>query len=230
MGIYLDPTATTGMSLEGPGSTAVQYARLHGLSVDHLAEPPPTPHIRALQEQIPEGLSDDTDLPHIDLPSYVNAQETLSLDKRGAELLRAANNGLSTPEELEDIIFSLLDTRQMKRLQLETPLLRTDHDSDIRSFASWENSHFKDRCLPWEPLDDEMDVGLEWPKRLKSLPTMMMKELESEKIEMYKDTLVYLQLTIKGSWTAEDERKVWDSVTLYKGVRISRSRSSTQLP
>src|ERR1700738_3431076 len=122
---------TTDMSSEGSELTAVQYARIHGLSVDHLAEPLPASHIEALQEHIPEDLSDDTDLPHIELPLYANTQEALALDKRGAELLRDANNGLTTPE-LEDIIFPLLDTRQTKKLRLESPLLRTDHENDFR--------------------------------------------------------------------------------------------------
>jgi hypothetical protein len=208
------------MSSGGLELTAVQYARLHGLSVDHLAEPLPTAHIEALREHIPEGLADDTHLPSIDLPVHVNVQETLTLNKQASGFLHGAHNGLAAPEELEDIIFPLLDTRQTKKLRLETPLLRTDHESDFRSFARWENSHFKDGCLPWEPLDDEMDVGLEWPKRLKDLPTKLLKELGSEKIEMQKDTLFYLQATIKGNWTPEDDRKVWESATSYKRVRI----------
>ena len=208
------------MSSDGPELTVVQYARLHGLSVDHLAEPLPKSHIEALRQHIPEGLTDDTHLPSIDLQVHVNVQETLTIDKRAAEFLHGANNGLTTPEELEDIIFPLLDTRQTKKLRLETPLLRTDHESDFRSFARWENSHFKDGCLPWEPLDDEMDVGLQWPKRLKDLPAKLLKELESEKIEMQKDTLFYLQATIKGNRTSEDDRKVWESATSYKRVGI----------
>jgi hypothetical protein len=218
------------MSSEGPKLAAAQYGRLHGLSVDHLAEPLPISHIEALREHIPESLTDDTNLSHIDLPVHVNTQETLNLDKRGAELLQGANNGLIAPEELEDIIFPLLDTRQTKKLRLETPLLRTDHESDFRNFARWEISHFKDGCLPWEPLDDEMDVGLEWPKRLKDLPVKLLRELESEKIEMQKDTLSYLQASIKGTWTAEDERKVWESATSYKRVRIIGSRFSKRIP
>lgn len=214
------------MSLDGPELTAAQYARLHGLSVDHLAEPLPISHIAALREHIPEGLTDDKSLPRIDLQVHVNTQETLALDKSAAELLHGANNGLTTPEELEDIIFPLLDTRQTKKLRLETPLLRTDHESDFRSFARWENSHFKDGCLPWEPLDNEMDVGLEWPKRLRDLPAKLLKELESEKIEMQKHTLTYLQAIIKGNWTLEDDGIVWDSATSYKRVRVIGSRLS----
>lgn len=226
----LDPAPIMNMSLEDPEITAVQYARLHGLSVNHLDEPPPTSHILELQEHIPEGMADDRDLPQIDLPPYINTQETLALDKRGAELLRTASNGLTTKEELEDTLFPLLDTCQTKKQRLETPLLRTDHDSDIRSFATWDNSHLKDGCLPWEPLDDEMDVGLEWPNRLKGLPTMMMREIESEKIEMQKDTMIYLQATIKSEWTAEDEGKVWESATSYNRVGIISANPKHQFP
>lgn len=214
------------MSSDVSELTAAQYARLHGLSADHLAEPLPESHIEALRDHIPEGLTDDTHLPHIDLPVDGSKQETLTLDKGAAELLQGANNGLATPGELEAIIFPLLDTRQTKKLRLETPLLRTDHDSDFRSFARWEISHFKDGCLPWEPLDDEMDVGLEWPKRLKDLPAKLLKELESEKIEVQKDILVYLQAAIKGNLTADDDEEVWESEISYKRVRMIRSRFS----
>ncbi len=217
------------MSSEGSDLSVAQYARLHGLSVDHLAEPLPTSHIVALQKYVLEGLSDDTDPPHSEQPFYFSRQESLTLDKRGAELLRGANNGLTKPEELDDIIFPLLDTRQTKKLRFETPLLRTDHETDFRNFAKWENSQCRDGCLPWEPLDDEMDVGLNWPNRLNDLPAKIMKELESEKIEIQKDTLIYLQATIKGSWAAEDDRKVLESAISYKRVRIIRSRFSTQM-
>jgi len=216
------------MNSDGPELTAVQYARLHGLSVNYLAEPLPTSHIETFREHIPEGLTEDTHLPNIDLPVHVNLQETLTLDKRATEFLHSANSGLTTLEELEDIIFPLLDTCQTKKLRLETPLLRTDHESDFRSFARWESSHFKDGCLPWEPLDDEMDVGLGWPRSLKGLPVKLLKELRSEKIEMQKDTLFYLQATIKSNWTSENDKKMWESATSYKRVHILPLFASNQ--
>lgn len=206
------------MSSEDRELTVVQYARLHGVAVNHLTDPLPISHVQELREDVPETLTEDTNLLDIDLHVHVSTQETLHLDKCGAELLQGANNGLSTMKELDTILFPLLDSRRTKYLRLETPLLQTDHASDFRAFARWEESHFKDGCLPMEPLDDEMDVGLEWPQALKLLPAKILKELGSEKVEMMKETFIYLQANLKGAWTEEDHRKMWESTTSYKRV------------
>jgi hypothetical protein len=148
--------------------TAIQYARLYGIAINHLADPLPISDIEALRKDIPETLTEDTDLPNIDLHVHVSTQEALTLDKGGAELLQSANHGLSSTEDLECILLPLLGSRRSRKLRLEIPLLRTDHASDFRAFARWEKSNFRDGCLPMEPLDDEMDVGLDWPQKLKA--------------------------------------------------------------
>jgi hypothetical protein len=71
-----------------------------------------------------------------------------------------------------------------------------------------------------EPLDDEMDVGLEWPQKLKTLPSKLLDELKSEKIELMKETLIYLQASVRGTWTEDDDKKKWESATLYKKACI----------
>ncbi len=213
------------MSPDDHELTAVQYARLHGLAVDHLADPLPISHVEALREDVPGTLTEDTDLPNIDLHIHVSTQETLTLDKGGADLVQNATSGLSISKEIESILFPLLDSRRTKTLRLEGPLLRSDHASDFRAFARWEESHFRDGCLPMEPLDDEMDVGLEWPRKLYMVPAKLLEELASEKIEMTKETFIYLQTTLKGIWTEEDDGKMWGSVTPYKRVRFILSGS-----
>ncbi len=195
--------------------TAAEYARLHGLSADHLAEPLPMSHIEALRMNVPQTLTDDTGLPCIEFPLYVDTNEHLTVDKGAAELLQAANNGLTTSKEVETIAFSMLDGRLTRKLRVETPLLKTDHMSDFKDFAKWEQSHRRDGSLPMEPLDEEMDVGLEWPQRLLTMPGELMKEVEGGKIEILKETLVYLQAAIKDNWTEGDEREVWEGASSY---------------
>lgn len=218
------------MSWEDHELTTIQYARQYGLAVDHLLHPLPTSHIEVLGEKVPEALTDESDLLNIDTQSHISIQETLALDKCGAELLQGVSNGPSTSSDLESILFPLLDTRQAKKLRIEIPLLRTDHASDFSAFARWEESHFRDGCLPMEPLDDEMDLGLVWPRRLEILPIKLLRELESEKAEMLKDSLIYLQATLKGTWTEEDDKEMWEGVTSYKRVCMTQSRPSIWTP
>jgi hypothetical protein len=201
--------------------TAMQYARLYGLATDHLAEPLPIPVIEALQQDLPDSLTVDTGLPNIELPIDVDIEDRLTLTKDAARLLQDASNGPSSSSEIDELMFPLLDYRQVRELRLELPLLSTDHASDFREFAKWEDSHIKDGCLPMEPLDDELDVSLEWHQRFKTLPTDLLNELKVEKIEFTKDTLLHLQATVKDCWTEEDDQQVWEECLSYKKVRES---------
>jgi hypothetical protein len=199
---------------------AVDYARLHGLAIDHLAEALPISHVEAIQNSVHDNHVDYIGLPNIEFPIHINIEEHLTVDESGARLLQGANNGFSSLEEIDSIVLPLLDARQIKKLRIETPLLMTDHAIDFKDFARWEESHYIDGCLPMEPLDDEMDVGLGWPERLQKLPAVILKELQGEALELSKEVLLYLRAEVKGSWTEEDEKEVWENATAYSRVCI----------
>lgn len=204
----------------------VDYARLHGLAVDHLTEPLPDSHMEAIQKNTYGNLDDNTGLLHIEFPIHVDLEEHLTVDGGAARLLEGANNGFSNLEEIDSIVLPLLNARHIKNLRTETPLLMSDHATDFKAFAQWEESHYIDGCLPMEPLDDEMDVGLGWPERLQKLPAVILRELKSETIELSKDVLMYLRAEVKGSWTEEDETEVWKNATPYKRVCMLHARRS----
>ena len=195
----------------------VDYARLHGLAVDHLAVPLPISHVETIQKSAYHNVIDKEGLLHIEFPIHVNIEEHLTVDEGAARLLQDANNGFSKVE-IDSIVIPLLDTRLTKNLRMETPLLMTDHATDFKDFAQWEESHYIDGCLPMEPLDDEMDVGLGWPEKLQKLPAAILKELKREKIELSKEVLIYLRAEVKGSWTEENNREVWENATPHKRV------------
>lgn len=204
----------------------LDYARLHGLAVDHLTEPLPVSHVEAIQRSFHGDMISDKGLPNIEFPIHVNIEEHLAVDDDAARFLDGANNGFSSLEEIDSIVLPLLDARKVKTLRMETPLLMTDHATDFKDFALWEESHYMDGCLPMEPLDDEMDVGLGWPKRLQKLPAVILSGLQGETMELSKEMLLYLRAEVKGSWTEEDETVLWQNATPYKRACLLLPRRS----
>ncbi|KAI9745743.1 MAG: hypothetical protein M1818_001279 [Claussenomyces sp. TS43310] len=188
----------------------LEYARKHGLAIDHLAESLPWDHIHALQESSSEILPTDSHLPQIKAaPSFYTA-ERLTVDKGAAKLLTDANRIISTAEENSSFITPLLDVRKIRDLRVEVPLLRSDHEADCRAFAKRQDTK-SDLNLPVDTLDDERDEGLGWPAAIKALPGQVIEEMKTAKLEVARKSLIYLQDLLKNSWTVEDEEKVWES-------------------
>jgi hypothetical protein len=205
--------------------TAVGYARLHGLAIDHLQEPPLS-HFVALRNDIPDMLADDSNLPVIEYPIYINTNEHVTLDQGAARLISEANGNLDSSGAIELIILPLLDIRRVRKLRPEAPLLRSDPESDLRSFAKWKEPCPGDGNLPMEPLDDELNEGMGWPNTIRALPNIVMEELQAEKLEITKDMLLFLQAKIKDTWMDEDETKIWETLTTYKRVSIQQRHAT----
>jgi hypothetical protein len=205
------------MSAEDVEATAVEYARYYGLTINHLQEPLPVSHIAALRKEIPEILTDDSHLPAIEYPVYINTNEQVTLDQ-GAVMLISEINGNLDSGTIESIILPLLDVRQVRKHRVEAPLLRSDPDSDLRSFAKRKEPRPGDGDLPMEPLNDELDEGMIWPTQILALPTAIMEELQAEKLQITKDMFLSLQTQIKDSWTEGNETAVWETLTTYRKV------------
>lgn len=198
--------------------TIIEYARFHGLTSDYVAEPTPLSDIAALRELCEDSLSDDTGLTQIHCQPPLVADERITVDKDTARLLAGANTGFLNSKALGDTITALSDIRRRQKLKLELPILRTEPDADFASFKVHRLEGLDHASVPSEPLDDERDEGVQWPSTLTTLPGHILKECKSEKIQVHKGTLLYIQAALNNDWMEEDQQAMLYSQTMYKRV------------
>lgn len=200
--------------------TPVEYARCHGLAVHHLLEPLPLGDIKRLQEHLPEHLTRDEHLQQIQT-SFPPAEDRLTLNKDAAKLLSDANRIPLVTQESDYYLTSLLDVQKTRRLRVETPLLRSHHESDYRAFGRYKQPNLTDIVLPLEILDEERSEGLSWSNFEKKIPRAFLKKIYMARIDVQKETLFYLQDLLKDEWGKEDEDCIWEEGLKYKRVSLS---------
>ena len=168
----------------------IDYARFYGLVQNHL-EPPPLQGL-TLPENPGSLLEDPPELFHIDLSNVKVPKERWAIDADAASLLSSIPE--SAKHEIEDLG---IDRHRVRRLKIELPLLRSDHEIDLLRFVSPIVPNLENEFLPFETLDVEEDEGVEWPSSYYALPDDFTKKSRSEKIETSKDDLLYLQQALK---------------------------------
>ena len=168
----------------------IDYARFYGLVQNHL-EPPPLQGL-TLPENLGSFLEDPPELFHIDLSNVKVPEERLAIDAGAASLLSFIPE--RTKHEIEDVG---IDRHRLRRLKIELPLLRSDHEIDLLRFVSPIAPDLENEFLPLETLDVEEDEGVELPSYCYALPDQFAKKSRSEKIEASKDDLLYLQQVLK---------------------------------
>jgi hypothetical protein len=200
--------------------SAVEYARLNGLARNHLTEPFPFSVFNRLQENIDDGLTDDAHLQQLDLLTDFSVSERLAISKDSAKLIASVLYPESD-ESIDTTVSSMLGSTEFKKIRIELPLLRTDHESDVKEFARREmfEPQLKDVKFPLESLDSERFEGLEFPSALWNLGAERMEELRKEKLLVTRESLQYIQNSIKTGWTDADEKELWRSTQKY--VRVS---------
>jgi hypothetical protein len=178
--------------------SAVEYAHTHGLATDHLNEPLPIPDILALQQELPSTIpTPDSDLPPLELISSSLIDERLSVDKNAAHQLAIMNSYAIEPT---DLLSDLLDCRRSKYHKVEMPLLKTDHESDVRSWNVPEAITIHNAILATEILDEENNEGLRWPSKMWTLPATLMQGITSEKLEIKKEDMKLLQMILQDEY------------------------------
>jgi hypothetical protein len=183
----------------------IEYARFHGLAQDHRAVPPlfsasiPSPPADYLLQ-----LSDPEDVPRLALPPAFTTQEKLFLDREAATLLSACMWNAEVKLSQEELsIFT--GQRRGKALKMELPILRTDHELDMRSFGRQVIPDLSGDNIPFEGVNEENDEGLSWPSASFDLPKIFEEKAKSEKLEVPKDAILRLQTIIRGECYTEDE-------------------------
>jgi hypothetical protein len=212
------PSASPSESSDGYDDdlTPLEYARLHGLSRDHLSDPLAFHHIRALEAVYPEDIIDDS-LPEFDFGPELRLDERLSLSKDAARLLQAVAKQ-DTQETIDKLMLPMLSSSDVKNTKVELPLLKRDHETDCRNFARWDGFEIKlkDVRFPLEVVDEEKNEGVGFPSAYWQLGDGIMEELKKEKLEVTRDTMLYLQAALKNTWTRQDNEELWQAEMKYK--------------
>ena len=200
--------------------TPLQYARLHGLSRNHLSDTFAFTHIEALQAGILEGITDDS-LPQFDLGVEPRLDERFTLSKEAARLLQAVAHQ-DTQGTIDALVLPMLGSSEVKITRVELPLLKTDHETDCKQFAQWDGFEIKlkDVKFPLEVVDDEKNEGVKFPSAYWHLGDGFMEELKKEKLEVSKNTMVFLKEALTNVWTKEDDEELCQAEMKYKRVSV----------
>lgn len=206
--------------------SALEYARLHGLSHNHLIDPTPTAILDALQMNVDDGLIDDLHLKQLKLPHDYSMHERLTVSKDGARLLAWAMH--HEDEATGNIVHTISGNSTFKYMRLELPLLSSDHESDVTRFAKREafEPHLEDVRLPLEVLNVEKDEDLNFSPEMWNLSAKTLDGLKKERISATKESLQYIQSSIRSDWTDSDESELWEGLQNYTRVSVNTSPSS----
>ncbi|KAL9129035.1 MAG: hypothetical protein Q9217_002405 [Psora testacea] len=171
-----------------------EYARFYGLAKDHL-ENHPLSAISAPEDDWQE-LDDTPELFSIDANNGTIPADRLFIDAETASLLVqfAPPSSKEPPRFDEDVD---VDIYRIPKLKQELPLLHSDHESDMREFACQIIPNLESEFLPLENIDEEADEGLSWPSKYHDLPRGICNKLETERLEIPSEVLLYLQSTLK---------------------------------
>lgn len=205
---------------------AAAYARRNGLTVDVYCDP--FTFSPALFEALDQewtgsnGLTPCNDLPDISLPSATPITEQWEVSGNALGSLRDVCQRY-TEVEVKDLTFQIIqhNAGNARRLKLELPVLRTDHDMDYRAYVRTVNAardtRLLDSHLPLEPADIEKDEGLEFPARVYQLDRQITKAMAGERLEVTRTTLQCLAGNLKSDWTDENTRQLLEIETDYHG-------------
>ena len=206
---------------EDPCRDVLQYARWRGLCKDYLTEQPPLRDIEPPTEEAIEADLDLDGLAHLSLTNYEDynsklTKERLAVSKEAALLLRAVHELQQQPDPLQDPSLQL--HRRSKLLKVEVPILRTDHELDVQAFGNISIPDFSKQKIPLENVDNEKDEGLEFPSSYDQYPVKVNRDLESEKISIPREGLLFLSNAIRDTWTREDSERVISESGQYQRV------------
>lgn len=171
-----------------------EYARFHGLADNHLGED--------LRRLFPSGLlsCSDTRLPEFELPKdeRLPPEPKFRLSRKAACLLASSVKPPSAPSWS----YTLPDHRRVQKLKVEQPILKSDHDSDMRKVRC--RKPFKLEAINLVPMEmDEVEdeEGLACSPRIRELAAQWDKKIAAEKLQTTREVLKALQDALRPVYT-----------------------------
>ncbi|KAM3074628.1 hypothetical protein ACMFMG_008056 [Clarireedia jacksonii] len=198
----------------------LEYARLNGIARDHTLDDTSINHLLCMQEELVEFIN-HAHLPQLQAPHNIE-EERMSISQGAARLLASAVHR-ETNETIDESILPLLDGRYVKKMHVELPLLRTDHQSDCQDFGKWDGFEIPLHHInfPLEIVDIENNEGLEFPEEFYNFEMETMEKVKQEKIEVTRSSMLFLQNALKVNYAEKEKDEVWCSVLIpYKRQEI----------
>lgn len=166
-----------------------EYARFYGLTTDHLDRDPLAG--LAVTHDLPAQLEDDPELFKINDAKDIDLKEKLFFGKQEALVFASIMETVPQDWDLDESTW--LNPHRIRNMKIEIPMLRTDHEDDVRAFCRPMMPDLANEHLPLESLDQEADEGLTWPSSCQKLPDQYMRAAEKERLEVSIVELNYLQ-------------------------------------
>ncbi|TEY80906.1 hypothetical protein BOTCAL_0036g00340 [Botryotinia calthae] len=192
----------------------VEFARSIGVSRDHQLDDTSVDILLVMQKDVDHSIFSDLNDDHLSLLTTpeINPNERLSVSIGAARLLTsiAQNEG---QESIDTLKHPLLEPRDVRNLRVEFPLLRSDHCFDVRGFARRDGFEVRpqDIKLPLELLSIENNEGLGFPLDFYKFEIEAFETIANEKIEVTRNSMVYLQTALKTTLTIENKQVIWEN-------------------
>ncbi|KAL2373530.1 hypothetical protein RJ035_000451 [Blastomyces gilchristii] len=184
-----------------PEPSILEYARFHDVAINSI----PNPLLLAPPEieDIDLSLCDISNHPSIDLEDIhreiqTKTREKLDANWASAPLLSSIIK-LSIDERptgnhyhYEEIDCST-DSRRIRDMKLEAPVLQTDHERDMRAFRRGISLDYVQIDVALEYLDDENDESLKFPSSFWSQGKRLWRTAQGERLSCMKDSLLLMQ-------------------------------------
>ena len=192
------------------------YARFYGLTTNHLEVDPLAGLL--ISESAHIDLEDGPNLFKLDEAKAEVPREKLYVGRDEALLLG------SLTESLEHNSFEgvELDPHRIRNIKQELPMLRTDHETDMREFAPPLVPDLANEHLPLEMLDEEADEGLSWPSEYAALPDKYFDTCRAEKLEISITLLDYMRDLMSCDKIAVDHSSFEVEEIPRKKVQVTR--------
>lgn len=215
----LPDTYSSSKYQENEEFTALEYARLNGLSRNHLSDSLAATHIELLQGLLEDPPMDSSLLPPFSFGVEPRLDERLILSKDAARLLSNITQAQSTAD-ISSVGEAILSSIKGRNMKVELPLLKSDHETDCKNLAKWEGFEIQlqDIKLPLEVVDEEKNQGPNFPARYWHLGSGVIEGLKEEKFVVSRDTLNLLSETLQNTWTEEDDIELWRHECNYMRV------------
>lgn len=200
--------------------STLEYARSHGLAVDHLNSDPTATfgHLQAtiledpgLSETLPKELPDSDE-------SFL--LERLSITKESAFFLATSISKVYPPKAPDPY----QTYRRMKAVRLETPLLPKDLGHN-RTAQTNDVENGLTRALAQDGgLQLAHDNGPEWSSEDLNLSSEWTAGIESERIDSTREVLLAIQNSLKDEYGSQMEAGIIQTELNYSKVRSLRRK------
>ncbi|ETI20770.1 hypothetical protein G647_07112 [Cladophialophora carrionii CBS 160.54] len=205
--------------------SVLDYARSHGLALDHTAED--------LSNSLPcpplVMFEDEAELPEPDFSLFANEllEPKLQISQKGGILLAES---IRDPPVVIDWDHFLPDRHRVRKLKIEEPVLVGDHQADFLRFQRETASHrnadqYLETCSLISSTSDQ-DLEKEWDDiQSGNAARRVENELADERCHTTKEALIHLSCLLKNNLTDETKDEIIKG--FFPSCEKPRARSVT---